>query len=49
VHNEDYNIKITTRTDLLIADQIMAQAESPVRQTPSAKRQCRCAHPQRRP
>jgi 2-C-methyl-D-erythritol 4-phosphate cytidylyltransferase len=27
VHSEDYNIKITTRTDLLIADQIMAQAD----------------------
>jgi 2-C-methyl-D-erythritol 4-phosphate cytidylyltransferase len=26
VRGEDYNIKITTRTDLLIADQIMAQA-----------------------
>ena len=27
VRGEDYNIKITTRTDLLIADQIMAQAD----------------------
>jgi 2-C-methyl-D-erythritol 4-phosphate cytidylyltransferase len=27
VRSEDYNIKITTRTDLLIADQIMAQAD----------------------
>lgn len=27
VESEDYNIKITTRTDLLIADQIMAQAD----------------------
>lgn len=27
VQSEDYNIKITTRTDLLIADQIMAQAD----------------------
>lgn len=27
VHSEDYNIKITTRTDLLVADQIMAQAD----------------------
>jgi 2-C-methyl-D-erythritol 4-phosphate cytidylyltransferase len=27
VPGEDYNIKITTRTDLLIADQIMAQAD----------------------
>ena len=27
VASEDYNIKITTRTDLLIADQIMAQAD----------------------
>jgi len=27
VQGEDYNIKITTRTDLLIADQIMARAE----------------------
>lgn len=27
VKSEDYNIKITTRTDLLIADQIMAQAD----------------------
>jgi 2-C-methyl-D-erythritol 4-phosphate cytidylyltransferase len=27
VRGEDYNIKITTRTDLLIADQIMVQAD----------------------
>jgi 2-C-methyl-D-erythritol 4-phosphate cytidylyltransferase len=27
VRGEDYNIKITTRTDLLVADQIMAQAD----------------------
>src|SRR5918994_7678097 len=27
VRSEDYNIKITTRTDLLIADQIMVQAD----------------------
>ncbi|MEP6851194.1 MAG: IspD/TarI family cytidylyltransferase [bacterium] len=27
VRGEDFNIKITTRTDLLIADQIMAQAD----------------------
>jgi len=27
VQGEDYNIKITTRTDLVIADQIMAQAD----------------------
>jgi 2-C-methyl-D-erythritol 4-phosphate cytidylyltransferase len=27
VRSEDYNIKITTRTDLLIADQIMTQAD----------------------
>lgn len=27
VKGEDYNIKITTRTDLLVADQIMAQAD----------------------
>jgi 2-C-methyl-D-erythritol 4-phosphate cytidylyltransferase len=27
VRGEDYNIKITTRTDLLMADQIMAQAD----------------------
>ncbi|CAM3634830.1 IspD/TarI family cytidylyltransferase [Isoptericola cucumis] len=27
VKGEDYNIKITTRTDLVIADQIMAQAD----------------------
>jgi 2-C-methyl-D-erythritol 4-phosphate cytidylyltransferase len=27
VKSEDYNIKITTRTDLLIADQIMAQRD----------------------
>jgi 2-C-methyl-D-erythritol 4-phosphate cytidylyltransferase len=27
VLGEDYNIKITTRTDLVIADQIMAQAD----------------------
>lgn len=27
VRSEDYNIKITTRTDLVIADQIMAQAD----------------------
>jgi 2-C-methyl-D-erythritol 4-phosphate cytidylyltransferase len=27
VRSEDFNIKITTRTDLLIADQIMAQAD----------------------
>jgi 2-C-methyl-D-erythritol 4-phosphate cytidylyltransferase len=26
VHSEDYNIKITTRTDLVLANQIMAQA-----------------------
>ncbi|MGC0273779.1 IspD/TarI family cytidylyltransferase [Pseudactinotalea sp. Z1739] len=27
IHGEDYNIKITTRTDLVIADQIMAQGD----------------------
>lgn len=27
VRSEDYNIKVTTRTDLVIADQIMAQAD----------------------
>lgn len=27
VRSEDYNIKITTRTDLIVADQIMAQAD----------------------
>ena len=27
VQSEDYNIKITTRTDLIVADQIMAQAD----------------------
>lgn len=27
VRGEDYNIKITTRTDLIIADQLMAQAD----------------------
>ena len=27
IRGEDYNIKITTRTDLLMADQIMAQAD----------------------
>ena len=32
VRSEDYNIKITTRTDLIIADQLMAQADLDRRQ-----------------